>query len=53
MNMTGMIPYLRNAVGEWYLNAFTVEAIETHADSSWDPETKQISYTGKELTSFG
>ena len=45
MYMTGMIPYLRDAVGEWYLNAFTVEAIETHADSTWDPVTKQISST--------
>ncbi len=45
MYMTGMIPYLRDAVGEWYLNAFTVEAIETHTDSSWDPDTKQISST--------
>jgi hypothetical protein len=45
MYMTGMIPYLRDAVGEWYLNAFMVEAIETHSDSTWDPETKQISST--------
>lgn len=45
MYQTGMIPYLRDAVGEWYLNAFTVEAIERHVDSIWDPETKQISST--------
>jgi hypothetical protein len=45
MYMKGMIPYLRDAVGEWFPNAFTVEAIETHVDSTWDPVTKQIFFT--------
>jgi hypothetical protein len=32
-------------VGEWYLSAFTTDAIESHMESSWDPNTKQISST--------
>ena len=45
MYISGLVPYVRDTVGEWYLNAFTVEAIEKHADSSWDPNTKQVSST--------
>jgi hypothetical protein len=45
MYISGLVPYVRDAAGEWYLNAFTTEAIETHQDSTWDPETKQISST--------
>ena len=45
MYISGLVPYVRDTAGEWYLNAFTTEAIETHQDSTWDPETKQISST--------
>lgn len=45
MYISGLVPYLRDTAGEWYLNAFTAEAVERAQDSSWDPETKQISST--------
>ncbi len=45
MFISGLVPYVRDTSGEWYLNAFTVEAIKRHQESSWDPVTKQISST--------
>jgi hypothetical protein len=40
MYIDRLVPYLRDTAGEWYLNAFTMEAIEKHQDSSWDPRNE-------------
>lgn len=45
MYISGLISYVRDTAGEQYLNAITVEAIEKQKDSSWDPNTKQVSLT--------
>jgi hypothetical protein len=42
MYIAGLIPYLRDSVGEWFLHAFSTEAIERHSDSVFDPASKQI-----------
>jgi hypothetical protein len=42
MYIAGLIPYIRDTLGERYLSIFTADAVDRHSDSVFDPITKQI-----------
>jgi len=43
MFIAGLIPYIRDTLGEGHLQPFTTEAVDRHADSVYDSTTRQIS----------
>lgn len=45
MYIAGMVPYIREMYGNILFRAFSADAIDRHADSIFDPVTKQISLT--------